>query len=142
MRELSGARCELPCEDAVGIRDYRIGYMLGMWSKEKIPDSEGTPFEKRKLSGLKSRSRRTEATIWIGKEGASEALVSQVENQLKSRELVKVKIQKSALREIETSDLAAKVAASTASTLIEVMGHTFTVYRKRANPIVRRKSEI
>jgi putative YhbY family RNA-binding protein len=102
-----------------------------MWSKEKIPNSEGTPFEKSKLRGLKSRSRRTEATVWIGKEGASEALVSQVENQLKSRELVKVKIQRAALREVETNDFAAKVAASTGSTLIETMGHTFTVYKKR-----------
>ena len=108
-----------------------------MWSKEEIPNSEGTPFEKKKLRGLKSRSRRTEATVWIGKEGASGALVSQVQNQLKSRELVKVKIQRSALREDETSDFAAKVAASTDSTLIEVIGHTFTVFKKRANPITK-----
>jgi len=134
MRKFSRSRCELSCEDKVGVWDYRISYMLGMWSKEEIPDSEGTPFEKKKLRGLKSRSRRTEATIWIGKEGASQALFSQVENQLKSRELVKVKIQRSALREVETSDFAEKVAASTGSTLVEVIGHTFTVYKKREIP--------
>jgi putative YhbY family RNA-binding protein len=110
-----------------------------MWSEEKIPNSEGTPFEKRKLRGLKSRSRRTEATAWIGKEGATEALVSQIENQLKSRELVKVKIQRSALGAVETNDFAAKVAASTGSTLVETMGHTFTVYKKRTHPNVQRK---
>ena len=112
-----------------------------MWCKEKISNSEGTPIENRKLRGLRSRSRRTEATVWIGKEGTSDALVSQVENQLKSRELVKIKIQRSALREVETRDLAAKVAASTGSALVEIMGHTFTVYKKRASPVVQRKIE-
>ena len=102
-----------------------------MWNKEEIPNSEGAAFEKRKLRGLRSRSRRTEATIWIGKEGASEALVSQVENQLKSRELVKVKIHRSALEEVDADDFAESVVASTDSTLVEVMGHTFTLYKKR-----------
>jgi len=115
--------------------------MLRLWSKEKIPNSEGTPFEKGKLRVLKSRSRRTEVTVWIGKEGASEALVSQVENQLKNRELVKVKVQRSALREVDANNFAAQVAASTGSTVIEVMGHTFTVYKKRVKPVVQRKSE-
>ena len=70
-------------------------------------------------------------TIWIGKEGASEALMKQVENQLKSRELVKLKIQRAALSEAGTTDLAERVAASTGSTLVEVMGHTFTVYKRK-----------
>jgi RNA-binding protein len=112
-----------------------------MWSKEKIPNSEGTPFQKAKLRGLKSRSRNTEPTVWIGKEGATSALVSQVENQLKTRELVKVKIQRSALQEVETSDFAARLVASTGSTLVEIMGHTFTLYKKRVIPIERRKTE-
>jgi RNA-binding protein len=111
-------------------------------NEEEIPNGEGAAFEKRKLRGLRSRSRRTEATIWIGNEGASEALVAQIENQLKTRELVKVKIQRSALQEVETSEFAGKLASSTASTLVEVMGHTFTLYKKRENPAAQRKTEI
>ena len=113
-----------------------------MWSKEEIPDSEGTAFENRKLKGLRSRSRRTEATIWIGKEGASEALLSQVENQLKTRELVKVKIHRSALQGVNASNFAKGVAASTGATLVEIMGHTFTVFKKRERAVARRKTEI
>jgi RNA-binding protein YhbY len=64
-----------------------------------------------------------------------------VEGQLKSRELVKVKIQRSALHEDEAEGFASKVAASTGSTLVEVMGHTFTVYKKRTSPIAQRKKE-
>jgi RNA-binding protein len=110
-------------------------------NKEEVPNSEGTPFQKQKLRGLQSRSRRTEATIWIGKEGASEALVSQVENQLKTRELIKVKIQRSALKEVETNGFAKQVATSTGSTLVEVIGHTFTLYKKRAPPVAQGNSQ-
>ena len=113
-----------------------------MRSKKEIPNSEGAAFEKQRLRGLQSRSRRTEATIWIGKEGASEALITQVENQLKTRELVKVKIQRSALREVEAGEFAGKLATSTGATLVEVMGHTFTLYKKRKNPTAQRKPEL
>lgn len=105
--------------------------MLRMWNQEEISNSEGTTFEKKRLRRLQSRSRKTDATIWIGKQGASEELLKHVANQLKARELVKLKLQKSALTETETSRVAEKVAASTGSTLIEVMGHTFTLYKRR-----------
>jgi RNA-binding protein len=105
--------------------------MPGLRNKEEIPNSEGTSFEKNRLRRLQSRSRKMDPTIWIGKEGASEALMKQVANQLKSRELVKVKIQKSALSGTGTADFAEKVVASTGSTLVEVMGHTFTVYKRK-----------
>lgn len=80
---------------------------------------------------LQSKSRRTDATIWIGKDGASEELMKHVANQLKTRELVKVKLQKSALKDTDTSRVAERVASSTGSTLVEVMGHTFTLYKRR-----------
>jgi putative YhbY family RNA-binding protein len=102
-----------------------------MWDQETIPHREGTTFQKKQLRRLQSRSRRAEATIWIGKQGPSEHLIKQVAGQLKARELVKLKVHKSALTETETSALAEKVAASTSSTLIEVMGHTFALYKRR-----------
>ena len=57
--------------------------------------------------------------------------MKQVATQLKTRELVKLKVQKSALTETETSAVAEKVAMSTGSTFVEVMGHTFTLYKRR-----------
>ena len=116
--------------------------MPGLRNKEEIPDSEGTPFEKNRLRRLQSRSRKMDPTIWIGKEGASEALMKQVANQLKSRELVKVKIQKSALSETATADFAGKVVASTGSTLVEVMGHTFTIYKRKEVRKVAKSDEV
>ena len=107
--------------------------MLRLRDEEEVPNSEGAAFETRKLRGLRSRSRRIDATIWIGKEGTSKALLSQIENQLKTRELVKVKIQRSALEDVEANEFAKRAASATGSTLVEVMGHTFTVYKKREN---------
>ena len=80
---------------------------------------------------LQSKSRETNPTIWVGKEGVSTELLKHVANQLKSRELVKVKVQKSALVETETATVAGRVASSTGSTLVEVMGHTFTLYKRQ-----------
>lgn len=83
------------------------------------------------MKKLKSISKTTEPTIWIGKEGTSEHLVEQVENQLRARELVKLRLQKSALAKSETLEVAKELATSTGSTVIDAIGHTFTLYKKR-----------
>ncbi|MGO9645592.1 MAG: YhbY family RNA-binding protein [Candidatus Bathyarchaeia archaeon] len=67
----------------------------------------------------------------MGKGGLTQELLTHVENQLKTRELVKLKVQKAALTDTDTITLAEKVSKSTSSTLVEVMGHTFTLYKKR-----------
>jgi len=77
----------------------------------------------------------------LGKEGASEALLSQVKNQLKTRELIKVRVQRTILREEETDHLAQRIASATGSTLVEVMGHTFALYKKRENRIEKGKTQ-
>jgi RNA-binding protein len=101
-----------------------------VWKEEAISNCEGTTFEKR-VTRLRAKSRVIEPTIWIGKEGISTRLIQHVENQLKSRELVKVKLQKSALVTTETSSIAERIAAATGSALVDVIGHTFTLYKKK-----------
>ena len=86
---------------------------------------------------MRSRSRKIDPTIWIGKEGLTKELLSHVENQLKARELVKLKVQKAALAETDTITLAEKVSKSASSTLIDVMGHTFTLYKKKQAMIAK-----
>jgi RNA-binding protein len=72
-----------------------------------------------------------DATVWIGKQGSTDQLLTQIASQLKTRELVKLKVHKSALEDTDTDVLAARIAASTKSTLVDVMGHTFTLYKKK-----------
>jgi RNA-binding protein YhbY len=65
--------------------------------------------------------------------------VKQVATQLKTRELVKLKIQKSALETTQTGAVAQKVAALTDSTIIEMIGHTFTLYKRRESKALGKK---
>jgi putative YhbY family RNA-binding protein len=69
--------------------------------------------------------------VWIGKQGPTDELMKQVITQLKTRELVKLKLLKSALTGTETEVVAEKVAVLTDSTLVEVMGHTFTLFKRK-----------
>lgn len=131
----------MPRKNKNGIRDNGVNYLLGMWNQEAVSNSEGAAFEKKRLRALQLRSRQIDPTIWIGKDGATEDLLNQVRSQLKARELVKVKVQKSALGEIHTNDLGSKVAESTGATLVEVMGHTFSLYKKRETNTVKKRVE-
>jgi len=81
-------------------------------------------FVKRSLSYAKP-------TIWVGRGGASEDLVKEVEKQLDKNKMVKVKILKGALGEYEAKQIASKIAEETGSSLVEVRGHTFMLYKQR-----------
>lgn len=70
-------------------------------------------------------------TVWIGKEGATAQIINEVNSQLKKREMIKAKIHKTALKEEKAKDIATKIATETESTLIEVRGHTFMLYKPR-----------
>jgi RNA-binding protein len=70
-------------------------------------------------------------TVWVGKEGATPQIINEVNRQLEQHEVVKAKIQQAALKAKQADDLAAKISNQTDSTLIEVRGHTFILYRKR-----------
>ncbi len=45
--------------------------------------------------------------------------------------MIKAKILKTALKEEKAKDLATRVATQTESTLVEVRGHTFMLYKPR-----------
>lgn len=71
-------------------------------------------------------------TIWVGKEGLTPQLASEVEKQLQRTKMVKIKILPAALTADNTAQsIAAKTAEQTASALVEVRGHVFILFRKR-----------
>ena len=79
---------------------------------------------KRRLSGEKP-------TIWIGKSGVSQELAKEIEKQLEKKEMVKIKILKSALEADETKKIASRIAKQTEASLVEIRGHTFMLYKHR-----------
>lgn len=88
-----------------------------------------TPGKKRFVKRSLSDAR---PTIWIGKDGASEELVKEIARQLDKNKMAKVKILKTALATGEAKQIASKIAEQTQSSLVEVRGHTFMLYKRRA----------
>lgn len=83
----------------------------------------------------KPRARRMsthiEATVRIGKKGVTEAQIKEIIKQLDARKRVKVKVLRSALAENTIEEIAQKVAQETGSKIIQVIGHTFTLYKPK-----------
>lgn len=88
------------------------------------------------MSGLKGRDRaalRAEAhhlspTVHVGAQGLTDTLVESLDDALRTRELVKVKIGKGA--EVAARDAAGALAQRTGSEVIQVIGRTVTLYRE------------
>lgn len=86
-------------------------------------------------SGIKRRIKHElsneKPTVWVGKEGLSTQMISEIDRQLDIREMVKIRILETALKEQKTKTIASKVAEQTNAVLVEVRGHTFMLYRRR-----------
>jgi RNA-binding protein len=70
-------------------------------------------------------------TVWIGKESASVHTIAEISRQLDVKEMIKIRILKTVLKEEKAKTLATQIAEQTSATLIEVRGHTFILYRRR-----------
>jgi len=71
-------------------------------------------------------------TIWVGKDGLTLQLVSEIEKQLQKNKMVKIRILPAAMQGENTSEkIATKAAEQTNSALVEVRGHVFILFRKR-----------
>lgn len=93
------------------------------------------------MTGLKGRDRaalRAEAhhlspTVHVGTQGLTDTLVESLDDALRTRELVKVKVGKGA--DVAARDAAGRLAERTGSEVIQVIGRTVTLYRE--NPDLR-----
>ena len=88
-----------------------------------------TPKMKRRIKRALSAER---PTVHVGKEGATTQIINEIAKQLDTREMIKAKILKTALKDEEAKNIATKIAQQTESQLIEVRGHTFLLYKKKA----------
>jgi RNA-binding protein len=69
-------------------------------------------------------------TVWIGKDGLTPQLSSEIENQLEKKKMLKIKILKSALQQDTAQTIASKAAEQAGASLVEVRGHVFILYRR------------
>ncbi len=66
----------------------------------------------------------------IGKSGITDPLILELRNQLKRNRLVKVKILKTAVDEMDRNDIAKELSMRTGSMLVEVKGNSAVLYLK------------
>ena len=90
------------------------------------------------LSTRKAKRGKTslgKPTILIGKKGSTDLIMKEISKYLDARKSVKVKILKSALLSEKAEEIAQKAAKATGSMIVQVRGHTFTLYKpKKLNP--------
>ena len=78
---------------------------------------------------IKRQVDKEKSTIRIGKGQVSQQVLKEIEKQLEKKEIVKIKILKSALQGDKTKRIAQQIAEQTEASLVEVRGHTFMLYK-------------
>ena len=84
---------------------------------------------------LRAEAHHLQPAVHIGQHGITPALISSLDDALRTHELVKVKLGKTA--DVKAKDAAGQIAAATASDVVQVIGRTATFYRE--NPELKRK---
>ena len=82
---------------------------------------------------LKHHYSHSKPLIWIGKRGVSQSMLAEIDRQLEQSEVVKVRVLRSAFTDQEITVLASEITRSTKSALLEIRGHTFTLYKKKGD---------
>lgn len=83
---------------------------------------------KENMKYLRALANKERALFQMGKDGISENLIMTISDSLEAHELVKISLLKTA--PIDTKEAAQMVANATRSEIIQVIGHTFVLYRR------------
>lgn len=75
------------------------------------------------------KSRALKPTVWIGKNGVSQEILNEIQKQLDGKNMVKIRILKSAIQEEQVRKIASRIAIQTEALLMDIRGHTFTLYK-------------
>lgn len=79
---------------------------------------------------LIAQAHHLKPIVQIGKDGLSDGLIDMISHELKERELIKVKFLKNAEVD-DKKEFAQEVAQKTQSRVVQVIGHTIVLYKKR-----------
>ena len=80
---------------------------------------------------LRALGQRLAATLHVGHDGVTDAVVVQADAQLTAHELIKVRVSENAPR--SRHDIAAELAGRTSAALAQVLGRTALLYRARTD---------
>ncbi len=74
---------------------------------------------------LRSLAMTIEPTTHIGKNGVGDTLIKQIDEQLESRELIKISVLKNA--DLSAKEIAEELAVSSKSQVVQVLGSKITL---------------
>jgi RNA-binding protein len=78
---------------------------------------------------LRGLGHALNAVLFVGKEGASEGVVAKTRVELEAHELVKGRVGDAC--EEKAKDVGAQLAEATGAALVQSIGHTFLLYKRR-----------
>ncbi len=84
---------------------------------------------------LRAEAHHLSASVHLGHQGATPAVVKSVDDALRTHELVKVQLNRTA--EATPKDVANQLAQAVKADVVQVIGRTATLYRE--NPEIKKK---
>jgi RNA-binding protein len=84
---------------------------------------------------LRSEAHHLSPTVHVGQHGLTQALVGALDDALRTRELVKVKLRNK--DDVKPKEMANSLATATNSAVVQVIGRTATLFRE--NPDLDKK---
>jgi RNA-binding protein len=83
-------------------------------------------------AALRATANRLPATVHVGQQGLTNALLKSLDDALGTHELVKIQLVKQS--DLSIQDAARQLASACGAEVIQVIGRTTTLHRKKAEP--------
>jgi len=93
----------------------------------------------RERADLRAEAHHLDATVHVGQQGLTPSVISSLDDALRTRELVKVKLGNK--DEFPPRDVANSLALATNSAVVQVIGRTATLFRENPD-IEKRRGEL
>ncbi len=78
-------------------------------------------------AALRGIAMKMDPTAQVGKNGISDTLIKQIDDQLEAREMIKVSVLQNA--DLDARDVAEELAEATRAEVVQVLGFKITLYR-------------
>ena len=89
----------------------------------------------RERAELRAEAHHLDPTVHLGQQGLTPSVISTLDDALRTRELVKVKL--GTKDDVKPQDVANSLALATNSAVVQVIGRTATLFRE--NPDIEKK---
>ena len=97
--------------------------------KKRKPSAPLIPLTGKQKSFLRALAHKLKPVVQIGHQGVTEGVLAALEVALERHELLKVKVAGEA--EVDAAELAPELEKATKSQLVQIIGHTLVLYRRR-----------